>query len=71
MRLTAPAAEFVATGKNGNLAGKLTIGNVVGNLAYATGLRLQGIFQVRPDLLNQIPSKADLLVKPEAKGAGR
>lgn len=69
--LTAPAAEFVAIGRNGKLAGKLTIGNVVGNLAYATGLRLQGIFQVRPDLLNQIPSKADLLIKPEAKETGR
>jgi hypothetical protein len=68
--LTAPAAEFVATGKNGKIAGKLTIGNQVGSLAYATGLRLQGIFQVRPDLLKQIPAKADLIVKPEdAKGS--
>lgn len=67
--LTAPAAEFVATGKNGKIAGKLTIGNQVGNLAYATGLRLQGIFQVRPDLLKQIPAKADLIMKPDAKGS--
>lgn len=68
--LTAPAAEFVATGKNGKIAGKLTIGNQVGSLAYATGLRLQGIFQIRPDLLKQIPAKADLIVKPEdAKGS--
>lgn len=65
--LTAPAAEFVATAKNGKVVGKLTIGNQVGNLAYATGARLQGIFQVRPDILTQIPSKAELLAKPDAK----
>jgi hypothetical protein len=59
--LLAPSAEFVATGKDGTIAGKLTLGNLAGNLAYATGLRLQGVFQVRPDLLMQIPSKADLL----------
>ena len=59
--LLAPSAEFIATGKDGTVAGKLTLGNLAGNLVYATGLRLQGVFQVRPDLLTQIPSKADLL----------
>lgn len=59
--LLAPTAEFVATGKDGKLVGKLTLGNRVGNLVYATGERLQGIFQVRPDLLTQIPSTTDLL----------
>ena len=59
--LLAPAAEFVATGKDGKTIGKLTLGNKAGNLLYATGQRLQGVFQVRPDLLTQIPSKADLL----------
>ena len=59
--LLAPTAEFVATGKDGKILGKLTLGNRVGNLVYATGDRLHGIFQVRPDLLTQIPSTADLL----------
>jgi len=59
--LLAPAAEFVATGKDGKAIGKLTLGNQAGNLLYATGQRLQGVFQVRPDLLTQVPSKADLL----------
>lgn len=59
--LLAPAAEFVATGKDGKTTGKLTLGNQAGNLLYATGQRLQGVFQVRPDLLTQVPSKADLL----------
>ena len=65
--LLAPAAEFVATGKDGKTTGKLTLGNQAGNLRYATGHRLQGVFQVRPDLLTQIPSKAELLAKPQEK----
>ena len=65
--LLAPAAEFVATGKDGKTTGKLTLGNQAGNLLYATGQRLQGVFQVRPDLLTQIPSKADLLAKTQDK----
>lgn len=59
--LLAPAAEFVATGKDGKVAGRLTLGNRIGNLIYATGNRLQGVFQARPDLLTQVPSKAALL----------
>jgi hypothetical protein len=65
--LLAPTAEFVATGRDGKVAGKLALGNHVGNLVYATGQRLQGVFQVRPDLLTQIPSKADLLAKSQDK----
>jgi hypothetical protein len=59
--LVAPAAEFVATGKDGKLAGKLSIGNQSSGLAYAMGHRLQGIFQIRADLLTQIPAKKELL----------
>lgn len=70
--LLAPAAEFVATGKDGKTTGKLILGNKAGNLLYATGQRLQGVFQVRPDLLAQIPSKADLFAKAQDKtSAGR
>lgn len=65
--LLAPAAEFVATGKDGKTTGKLTLGNQAGNLLYATGQRLQGVFQVRPDLLTQVPSKADLLKTAQTK----
>lgn len=59
--LVNPAAEFTATGKDGKLAGRLSIGDQANGLAYAMGLRLQGIFQIRPDLLKQIPTKAELL----------
>jgi hypothetical protein len=69
--LSAPAAEFTATAKGGTVAGKLTLGNQVGNLLYATGSRLQGIFQARPDILKQIPSAEDLLAKPEQQSATR
>lgn len=65
--LLAPTAEFVATGRDGRVAGRLTLGNRVGNLIYATGDRLQGIFQARPDLLTQIPSRAALLAQPPNK----
>lgn len=65
--LVAPAAEFVATGKDGKLAGKLLVGNQSGGLAYAIGQRLQGIFQIRADLLTQVPAKNDLLAKPSQK----
>ncbi len=63
--LLAPAAEFVATGKDGKLAGRLTLGNQAGNLIYATGSRLRGVYQARPDLLTQIPSKAELLANAQ------
>jgi Domain of unknown function (DUF4340) len=70
--LLAPTAEFVATGKDGKMLGKLTLGNRVGNLVYATGGQLQGIFHVRPDLLTQIPSTTDLLATPQGHtGAGQ
>lgn len=59
--LVAPVAEFVATGKNGRVAGRLALGNQSGGLLYAIGHRIPGVFQVRPDLLTQIPSRLALL----------
>ena len=59
--LVNPAAEFVATGRDGKQAGKLSIGDQANGLAYAMGLRLQGVFQIRADLLKQIPKKSELL----------
>jgi uncharacterized protein DUF4340 len=59
--LVTPAAEFIATGRDGKIAGKLSIGSHANGLAYAMGLRIQGIFHIRADLLTQIPAKNDLL----------
>lgn len=64
--LVTPAAEFIATGRDGKSAGKLSIGSHADGLAYAMGQRTPGIFQIRADLLTQIPTKHDLLaVKKE------
>lgn len=64
--LVAPVAEFVATGKNGRVAGRLALGNQSGGLLYAIGHRIPGVFQVRPDVLNQIPSRLALLASGPA-----
>ena len=65
--LLSPAAEFVATAKDGKTTGRLTLGSQSGNLLYATGQRISGLFQVRPDLLTQIPSKSELLGKTASR----
>jgi hypothetical protein len=70
--LVTPAAEFIATGRDGKIAGKLSIGSHADGLAYAMGQRIQGIFQIRADLLTQIPTKKDLLaVKTDQSSASR
>ena len=65
--LVTPAAEFIATGRDGKIAGKLSIGSRASGLAYAMGQRIPGIFQIRADLLTQIPMKKDLLAVSSEK----
>jgi Domain of unknown function (DUF4340) len=62
--LTSPTAEFMATGKDGKANGRLVLGTRAGGLVYAMGRGLSGVFQVRADLLTQIPSKHDLEKTP-------
>lgn len=70
--LVEPAAEFIATGRNGKIAGKLSIGSHANGLAYAVGQRIPGVFHIRADLLTQIPDKKDLLaVQTEKTLTGR
>jgi hypothetical protein len=70
--LVTPAAEFIATGRNGKIAGKLSIGSHANGLAYAMGQRIPGVFQIRADLLTQIPAKNDLFAsQTEKASAGR
>jgi uncharacterized protein DUF4340 len=59
--LVNPAAELRATGKDGKLAGKLSIGDQANGLAFAMGHRLPGVYQIRADLLKQIPTRTSLL----------
>jgi hypothetical protein len=56
--LVNPAAEFIATGKDGKLLGKLLIGDQANGLAFAMGHRLPGVYQIRADLLKQIPASS-------------
>jgi hypothetical protein len=65
--LVTPAAEFIATGRDGKIAGKLSIGSHANGLAYAMGQRIPGVFQIRADLLTQIPIKNDLLASQTEK----
>ena len=65
--LVTPAAEFIATGRDGKIAGKLSIGSHADGLAYAMGQRIPGIFQIRADLLTQIPKKNEFLVANSEK----
>jgi hypothetical protein len=58
--LVNPAAEFIATGRDGKLVGKLSIGEKAHGLAFAMGHRLPGIYHIRADLLNQIPTRTAL-----------
>jgi Domain of unknown function (DUF4340) len=59
--LVNPSAEFMATGKDGKLVGKLLIGDQTNGLAFAMGHRLPGVYQIRADLLKQIPTRTALL----------
>lgn len=67
--LVTPAAEFIATGRDGKIAGKLSIGSHANGLAYAMGQRIPGVFQIRADLLTQIPVKKDLLAASPEKAS--
>lgn len=62
--LASPSAEFTAVAKDGKMRGRLILGSKVGGLAYAMGQGLPGIYQVRSDLLTQLPSKQDLFAAP-------
>ena len=62
--LSSPAAEFVATTRDGTTKNRLVLGNKTSGLVYTMGSGLPGIYQARSDLLTQIPDKNSLFVKP-------
>ncbi len=59
--LATPAAELIAAGDEGKLLGRIVFGRQEQGLAYAMGSAMAGVFQVRPDVLQDIPKKKDLL----------
>lgn len=67
--LSSPAAEFVATAKDGKTTHRLLLGNKTSGLMYVMGNGLTGIYQARSDLLNQIPDKDSLFAKTADKPA--
>ncbi len=62
--LVNPVAEFIATGRDGKVTGKLLVGDQANGLAFAIGHRLPGIYQIRADLLKQIPPTSELVAGP-------
>jgi hypothetical protein len=68
--LVNPVAELVATGRDGKMTGKLLVGDQANGLAFATGHRLQGIYQIRADLLKQIPQRSELIAGGGGESSG-
>jgi len=59
--LAAPATELIAADEQGKPLGRIAFGREEKGLAYALGSAMAGVFQVRPDLLKEIPKKDELL----------
>jgi len=52
---------LIAAGEQGKQLGRIAFGREQQGLTYAVGSVMTGIFQVRPDILKDIPKKDDLL----------
>ena len=64
--LAPPKVELTAADEQGKLAGRIALGREEQGLAYAMGTAMPGVFQVRPDILKDIPRKDELIAgKPE------
>lgn len=59
--LAPPKIELIAADEQGKLAGRVAFGREEQGLAYAMGTAMPGVFQVRPDILKEIPRKDELL----------
>ena len=59
--LTSPVAELIAADAQGKLLGRIALGRQEQGLAYAQGSAMPGVFQVRPDILNEIPTRDELI----------
>jgi Domain of unknown function (DUF4340) len=59
--LTSPAAELTVANGQGKILGRLAVGRQENHLAYARGSAVPGIFQIRPDILQEIPKRSELI----------
>ncbi len=62
--LTSPIATILGINRNGQEAGRLIFGKREKGLVFAKGASLAGLYQVRSTILDQIPSKAQLIQGP-------
>lgn len=69
--LTAPAAELIAADARGKLLGRISVGKQQEGLAYALGSAMPGVFQIRPDILREIPKKTELLAPRSQPQGGK
>jgi len=71
--LAPPNIELIAADEQGKLAGRLAFGREEQSLAYAMGTAMPGVFQVRPDILKDIPKRDELITgktEPQRKEGG-
>jgi hypothetical protein len=59
--LAPPTTELIVADEQGKLVGRVAFGREEQGLAYALGSAMPGVFQVRPDILKEIPKKDDLI----------
>lgn len=71
--LAPPNIELIAADEQGKLAGRIALGREEQSLAYAMGTAMPGVFQVRPDILKDIPKRDELITgatEPQRKEGG-
>lgn len=71
--LAPPKIELIAADEQGKLAGRIAFGREEQSLAYAIGTAMPGVFQVRPDILKDIPKRDELITgktEPQRKEGG-
>ena len=71
--LASPTTELIAADEKGKLLGRIAFGREEQGLAYALGSAMPGVFQVRPDILKEIPKKEELITsksQPQRKEGG-
>ena len=62
--LAFPVAEITVADQQGKILGRLAVGRQENHLAFAQGSAISGVFQIRPDILREIPRQSDLTRSP-------
>jgi hypothetical protein len=52
---------LIVADEQGKLVGRVAFGREEQGLAYALGSAMPGVFQVRPDILKEIPKKDEMI----------